>query len=278
MARLEKTTRDELPDRAFAYVDARGRRKLPIHDEAHVRNALARFGRVAFESDAARERARKRLLVAAKRYGIVPVGFITGQLVTEREAGERSARRPRQLPAGYVTMLMTDLEGSTALVRRLGDGYRELINEVRSLHREASVGSGGHVVESRADDFFAVFEDPAAAIAAALEITRRLRQRAAIGEPEVLVRVGVHSGSPTVNDGNYIGLPVHATARICAAAHGGQVLVSGETRQATRAAHPAGVRFRSLGSHRLRGLEAPVELFQLGAAGLPARFPPLRTG
>jgi hypothetical protein len=80
MAKLTSTDRAKLPDSAFAYVDSKGQRKLPINDEAHVRNALARFDRVAFESDAARERARKRLLNAAKRFGIVPVGFIDGQL------------------------------------------------------------------------------------------------------------------------------------------------------------------------------------------------------
>ena len=80
MARLDSTKRADLPDRAFAYIDSRGRRRLPIHDAAHVRNALARFGQVKFEDEHARERARKRLLNAAKKYGIVPVGFIAGQL------------------------------------------------------------------------------------------------------------------------------------------------------------------------------------------------------
>src|SRR5213080_1783546 len=84
MARLSASERASLPDSAFAYVDSRGQRRLPIHDQAHVRNALARFERVRFEDDAARERARKRLLNAAKKYGIVPVGFITGQLRSER--------------------------------------------------------------------------------------------------------------------------------------------------------------------------------------------------
>src|SRR5437762_8435235 len=80
MARLDASKRAGLRDSAFAYIDSRGRRRLPIHDEAHVRNALARFTQVAFEDDAARERARTRLLNAAKKYSIVPVGFITGQL------------------------------------------------------------------------------------------------------------------------------------------------------------------------------------------------------
>src|ERR1700741_2739077 len=106
MSRLDATRRARLPDRAFAYIDSRGRRRLPIHDAAHVRNALSRFGQTAFEDDAARERARERLLRAAKKFRIVPVGFIAGQLQSERALGQRP-NRPTQLPSGFVTMLMT---------------------------------------------------------------------------------------------------------------------------------------------------------------------------
>ena len=81
---MRRLKRARLPDRAFAYVDSQGRRRLPIHDKAHVKNALARFNQVAFESDGARERARRRLLIAARKYRIVPVGFVTGQLESER--------------------------------------------------------------------------------------------------------------------------------------------------------------------------------------------------
>ncbi|HEY5861273.1 MAG TPA: DUF6582 domain-containing protein, partial [Actinomycetota bacterium] len=114
MARLSAKERAGLPDRAFAYIDARGNRRLPINDEAHVRAALGRFERVRFDDDAERERARKRLLNAAKKYGIVPVGFITGQL-----RSERTARTPdfSTFPTGAVTFLLTDIEGSTALLR-----------------------------------------------------------------------------------------------------------------------------------------------------------------
>ena len=90
MSQLKSKKRAQLPKSAFAYVDSRGRRRLPINDEPHVRNALARFNQVAFEDDAARERARKRLLSAAKKYGIVPIGFMTGQLrsrMSEAAAG-----------------------------------------------------------------------------------------------------------------------------------------------------------------------------------------------
>src|SRR5262245_20154178 len=136
MPPLRSSQRASLPDSAFAYIDSRGRRRLPINDEAHVRNALARFGQVAFENDEARERARTRLLRAAKKYGIVPVGFISGQLQSERELGTRRATVPLDLPSGLVTMMMTDVEGSTALVQQLGDRYRGLITDVRNILRD----------------------------------------------------------------------------------------------------------------------------------------------
>jgi class 3 adenylate cyclase len=274
MARLDSTKRADLPNSAFAYVDSRGRRRLPINDEAHVRNALARFSQVVFEDEAARERARKRLLNAAKKYGIVPVGFITGQLQSERENAELRAREPAPLPSGFVTMLMTDVEGSTALVHRLGDRYGELINDVRTILNDTVLRAHGDVVETRADDFFAVFERPRSAVETAIAIQRELGGRAWDGNLQVRVRIGIHSGHPTPNAGNYIGMAVHTAARISAAAHGGQILVSGATRDVTRDMSADGVRFRNLGQFRLRGLPEPVALFQVGARGLAAKFPP----
>jgi len=100
MARLKAGRRARLPDSAFAYIDARGRRRLPVHDKAHVRNALARFSQVTFENDAARERARTRLLNAAKKFRIVPVGFITGQLQLARGLSSRARIAPWPTPLG----------------------------------------------------------------------------------------------------------------------------------------------------------------------------------
>lgn len=273
MARLDSTKRADLPNTAFAYVDSRGRRRLPINDEAHVRNALARFGQVRFEDERARERARKRLLNAAKKYGIVPVGFITGQLQSERELGQALAREPVQLPDGFVTMLLTDVEGSTALLHRLGDRYGALLNELRTILKDTAVRCSGDVVETRADEFFAVFERPGSAVETAVAIQRELRARTWADDLDVRVRVGIHSGYPTLTEGNYIGMPVHTAARISAAAHGGQILVSGETRETARDVAADGVRFLSLGQFRLRGLPDPVSLFQVAAKGLPVRFP-----
>jgi class 3 adenylate cyclase len=271
MPKLRASERARLPDSAFAYVDPQGRRRLPIHDEAHVRNALGRFERVAFEDDAARERARKRLLVAAKRYGIVPVGFITGQL---QKARTRPPADP--LPTGLVTFLLTDIEGSTALLTLLGDGYGRLLRDVRGVIRSAVRRAGGREVDARADEFFAVFELAPGAIEAAAAIQRRLAERPWPQGVSVRVRAGIHSGRTKLTDAGYIGLSVHTTARICAVAHGGQIVVSSETRAALARSMPAGMALRRLGTRRLAGLARPETLFQVQADGLLAEFPPLR--
>jgi class 3 adenylate cyclase len=274
MSRLKSRKRARLPDRAFAYVDARGRRRLPIHDRAHVRNALARFNQVAFESEAAREQARRRLLNAARKYRIVPVGFITGQLRAERD--RLPGRGAAALPTGFLTFLMSDIEDSTILLRELGDRYGTLLSKVRVTLRAAVTRAGGREIDARGDELFAVFERAPAAIETAVAAQRALADRTSTTGRPVRVRIGIHSGRPTLTDAGYIGLPVHATARVCSAAHGGQILVSGATRAAIGTATPTGVRFRSLGRHRLPGLPDPETLFQVQARGLRADFPPPR--
>jgi class 3 adenylate cyclase len=268
VARLSSTERAGLSDRAFAYVDAQGTRRLPIHDESHVRNALARFGQVRFEDDAARDRARARLLQAAKRYRIVPIGFIASEL-------ERGAPRGA-LPAGFVTMLMTDIEGSTALVQQLGGRFGELIDGVWRELRAAVDTAAGFEVEARADEFFAVFEAPRAAVDAAVAIQRALAAQSFVDGAAVRVRIGVHSGYPTSTAANYVGLDVNTTSRITALGHGGQIVVSANTREAVRSTGSGGLRFVDLGAHPLRGIKEPVGLYQVTAKGLLSRFPPLR--
>ena len=216
-----------------------------------------------------------RLLNAAKKFKIVPVGFIAGQLQSERALGERGDTV--QLPSGFVTMLMTDIEGSTGLVQHLGARYREVIDEVWSILRRGVVSVGRHEVEARADEFFAVFESPRCAVDAAIGVQRELLGRSWTDDLDVRVRVGIHSGYPTSTDDNYIGMDVNTTSRITAVGHGGQVVVSANTREGVKASAPDDVRFKALGSHKLRGLPEPVPLFQVTALGLPSRFPPLRT-
>jgi class 3 adenylate cyclase len=273
VTRLSSSERSGLSDRAFAYVDSQGRRRLPTHDAAHVRNALARFGQVQFEDDAARDRARRRLLQAAKRFRIVPIGFIASEL----EVAQRTPSAREMLPSGFVTMLMTDIEGSTALVERIGPSFSTLIDAVWTTLRAAVRAAHGVEVEARADEFFAVFEAPKAAVDAAIAMQRMFHEQSFVDDSSVRIRVGIHSGYPTSTAANYVGVDVNATSRITALGHGGQIVVSASTREAVRASGGRDVRFVALGAHRLRGLSEPVPLFQVGAKGLPARFPPLRT-
>ncbi|MBA3604566.1 MAG: adenylate/guanylate cyclase domain-containing protein [Actinomycetota bacterium] len=244
---------------------------MPIHDPAHVRNALARFRQVSFGDEAARDRARTRLLRAARRFRIVPVGFITSELQSVRLD---RAPRARALPEGFVTMMMTDIEGSTALVQRHGHDYRQLLDDVCAVLRQYTAASGGFEIEARADEFFAVFDAPRAAVDAAVAVQR------ALGAPgravAVRVRIGIHSGYPTSTGTNYIGLDVNTTSRVCAVGHGGQIVVTANAREGVQATDRSGLRFRALGAHRLRGLPEDVVLFQVGAVGLATRFPPLR--
>jgi class 3 adenylate cyclase len=275
MARLGAKERASLPNSAFADVDASGRRRLPIHDAAHVRNALARFNQVEFLSEMARDRARTRLLRAAKRFKVVPIGFIAGQLASERSAARHG---PTNLPTGFVTLLMIDLEGSTAIVQDIGTDFSRLIDEYWSALRACISASGGHEVEARADEFFAAFASPRDAVDAAVAIQRAFPVREWPGRVDLRVRIGIHSGYPTSTPSNYVGLDVNTASRICALGHGGQIVVSANTREAVKASAPIGVRFTALGSYQLRGVTGPVDLFQVGAPGLRSRFPPLRAG
>jgi class 3 adenylate cyclase len=217
-----------------------------------------------------------RLLNAAKKFKIVPIGFIAGQLQTERALVPRAGLAV-PLPSGFVTMLMTDIEGSTALVQQLGERYAEVINDVWSTLRRCVGDAGGHEVEARADEFFAAFESPRAAVDAAISVQHDLLARSRADGLMVLVRVGIHSGYPTSTENNYIGIDVNMASRICSVGHGGQIVVSANTREAVKASVPAGIRFKTLGSHRLRGVPDSPMLYQVAAKGLPTTFPPLRT-
>jgi class 3 adenylate cyclase len=268
MATLDAKKRASLPDTAFAYVDSRGNRRLPINDEAHVRNALSRFNQVKFESEEARERAFGKLLTAASTYGIAPIGFVTRQL-REARSGLKSGV-PSEMPSGTVTLLLSDIEDSTSLVRSLGKDYQAMLEQVRSTIREQVSDKGGYEVDSRADEFFAAFARASDGVEAAIEIQRGLEATGA------KVRIGLHSGSPALTDTGYVGLPVHVTARVCNAGHGGQILVTAAAREELAESLPEGVRLESLGEYLLRGLPESEELFQVDADGLDLSFPALR--
>ena len=175
------------------------------------------------------------------------------------------------LPHGTVTLLFTDVEGSTKLVQELGDAYAGVLADHRRLVREAVAAAGGHEVDSRGDEFFLAFQDAGAAAAAAIALQQSLAGHDWPAGVQVRIRVGLHTGSPTVRDGAYFGMDVHRAARICQAGHGGQVLISAATRDALDAAF----HLQDLGEHELPGLPDPEQIFQLNVAGLPTHFPEL---
>jgi predicted ATPase/class 3 adenylate cyclase len=181
------------------------------------------------------------------------------------------------LPSGTVTLLFTDIEGSTRLLHQLGDRYGDALADHRRLLRECFRERDGREVDTQGDAFFVAFATASQAVAAAVAAQRRLAGHGWPGGVELRVRMGIHTGEPTPTDEGYVGVDLHRGARICAAGHGGQVLVSEATRQLLLGHEPAGVRLRDLGPHRLKDLTQPQRLYQVVAAGLLEAFPPLKT-
>ena len=172
------------------------------------------------------------------------------------------AVRDGALPVGTVTFLFTDIEGSTRLLRQLGDRYADVLESHHALVTTAVTDTGGVLFGSRGDALFAVYGQAAPAIAGGLEAQRALRAHPWDGH-DVRVRMGIHTGAVVLRGGNYIGLAVHRVARICAAAHGGQLLISGATACDVTEALPGGARLVDRGLHWLKDLPGPERLFEL---------------
>jgi len=172
------------------------------------------------------------------------------------------------LPSGPVTLLFTDIEGSTRHVQELGDRYEQVLAEHREILRTALRTHGGIEIDCRADELFACFLKPEAALAAAVAAQRSLLAK----RSPVRVRMGVHTGSPTPTNGAYVGLDVNRAARICSAGHGGQILISATTEELL----PGSVHTRDLGSYRLRGVVEPERIFEVRSPDLACGFLPLR--
>ena len=181
------------------------------------------------------------------------------------------------LPVGTVTFLFTDIEGSTRLVQELGDRFRPTLATHHSSLRRAIAAHAGAEVSTEGDAFFAVFPSPIGAVSAAVEAQRELAATPWPDGSSVLVRMGLHTGEGELGGDNYIGVDVHRAARIAAAGHGGQVLLSESTRALVASAVPPDVQLRDLGQHRLKDLPSAEQSDQLVVAGLPAEFPALRT-
>jgi class 3 adenylate cyclase len=180
------------------------------------------------------------------------------------------------LPSGTVTFLFTDIEGSTRLLKEHGrDRYDETLAEQQRILRAAFAAHHGQVVDTQGDSFFVAFGTAADAVAAAVDAQRDLAAHPWPQGTEVKVRAGLHTGEPKVGAERYVGFGVHRAARIGAAGHGGQVLVSNTTRELVEDDLPDDVRVRDLGTYRLKDLDRPEHLFQLEIEGLPSEFPPL---
>lgn len=182
-----------------------------------------------------------------------------------------------ELPSGTITFLFSDVEGSTRLLKELGEDYSDVLAEQQRILREAFAAHGGHEVDTQGDSFFVAFRRGKDAVAAAVHAQRDLAAHSWPEGAAVRVRMGLHTGEPKVGEERYVGLGVHKAARIGAAGHGGQVLLSRATRELVEDELPTGVAIRDLGEHRLKDLERPERIAQLVIDGLPSEFGPLKT-
>src|SRR5437588_9308947 len=183
----------------------------------------------------------------------------------------------RELPTGTVTLLFTDIEGSTRLLQQLGNHYDGVLTECRQLLRAAFHQWKGHEVDTQGDAFFVAFPRATDAIWAAVDMQRALATHVWPEGVTVRVRMGLHTGEPQLSTENYVGLDVHRAARIMSAGHGGQVMLSQTTRDLVEHDLPTGVSLRDLGAHRLKDLQQKSHLSQLVIVDLPADFPSLNT-
>jgi peptide/nickel transport system substrate-binding protein len=183
-----------------------------------------------------------------------------------------------ELPVGTVTFLFTDIEGSTQLLKTLGgEGYGHALDDHRRILREAFAEHDGREIDTQGDSFFAAFRRAKDAVACAIACQRRLADHAWPGDADLRVRMGIHTGEPAMGGERYVGMGVHRAARICAAGHGGQVLVSQTTRELLRDDPIPEVTLRDLGEHQLKDMDEPERVYQLVAPGLGEDFPGLKT-
>ena len=176
------------------------------------------------------------------------------------------------LPAGTVTFVFTDLEDSTALLQRLGDGYRDVLADHRRLVRDL-FGENGVEIDTQGDAFFFAFPRAREAVAAAVEAQRAHAAHEWPHEARVLVRIGLHTGEPELHEEGYLGLDVVRAARICTAAPGGHVLLSETTRALIGSSLPKGVSVFPLGERHLKGIEQPERIYELEIEGVESSGP-----
>jgi len=179
------------------------------------------------------------------------------------------------LPSGTVTFLFTDIEGSTALLRELGDRYADVLARERSILRDTLTSAGGQEIDTQGDAFFFSFARAREAVAGAVAAQRALGEEEWPNGIDVKVRMGLHTGEPSVGDEGYVGLDVVRAARICSAGHGGQILLSETTRALLGGDVPEGATLRELGTQTLKDV-GEERLYQLSVDG-DQDFAPLKT-
>ncbi len=173
-----------------------------------------------------------------------------------------------ELPGGTVTFVFTDIEDSTEILKRLGDDYREVLTAHRRIVRDTFTACDGIEIDTQGDAFFFVFPRARDAVAAAVEAQRAHTSESWPGEVDVRVRIGLHTGEPTVHEEGYVGLDVVRAARICTVGRGGQILLSETTRALLGSGLPEGVSVFPLGQRHLRGIDEPERVFEIAIDGL----------
>lgn len=173
-----------------------------------------------------------------------------------------------ELPRGTVTFVFTDIEGSTELLKRLGDGYAEVLGEHRRIVRDAFTAADGIEIDMQGDAFFFVFPRARDALAGAVEAQRAHAEAPWPSDAVVRVRMGLHTGEPAVHEEGYVGLDVVRAARICTLGNGGQILLSETTRALIGSGLPEGVSVFPLGQRHLRGIDEPEKVFEVEIEGL----------
>jgi predicted ATPase/class 3 adenylate cyclase len=189
----------------------------------------------------------------------------------------RGADESRALPAGTVTFLFTDIEGSTRLARDLENDWLDVILTHNRLLRDVWIKHHGVEVGTAGDSFFVAFAHASDGIAAAIEGQRVLATHDWTPHPTVRVRMGIHTGEALVHNNDYVGLQVHAAARVSAAAHGGQILVTETTRSLAEIPTQERLGFVDLGFHQLKDLPAELRLYQISGEGLDREFAAVRS-
>lgn len=182
-----------------------------------------------------------------------------------------------ELPSGTVTLLFSDMESSTQMVHALGSAWAGVLDRQREICRAAWAAHDGHELGTEGDSFFVVFATADAAVSAALEAQHAFAEEPWPDGVTVRVRMGIHTGSPQRHADGYVGMDVHRAARVAAAAHGGQVLVSETTARLAEASLGETVRMVDLGEHQLKDIPSRMRICQVTAPGLASSFPAIKS-